>query len=324
MRRVAYAVVLGCLVCHGVCLGSGAGSPPPGMGAGLFAQRGLDAYAMSLGEALVAVARGSATSYYNPAGLSSMEDLQVGGLYCAPYGREFGVSHQYISVSGPLGAQTASRNGIGVAITWVGSTIGDIELWDDQGSAGIVEASSSIWMASFGTSIPALGDLCVGVSLKYHTARLIEGRAVGAGFDLSLLKSFELSDGTRIAVGLNSMDVGQTHIRWESVSGSTDNVIPWTHKFGLAVEALDRRLLLACGVDLEAGGSLSEVALHFGAEIRVVDALALRAGWTGNPGSGGSFAAGVGVHVDHLTIDYAYVPGKVFGDTHIFSAAITF
>ena len=324
MRRVAYAVVLCCLVCHAVGLGSGAGSAPPGIGAGLFAQRGLDAYAMSLGEALVAVARGSATSYYNSAGLSSVEDLQVGGLYCAPYGREFGVSHQYFSMSGPLGVQTASRNGIGVGITWIGSTIGDIALWDDQGSAGVAEASSSIWMASVGTAIPALGDLCVGASLKYHTARLLEGRAVGVGFDLSLLKSFEFSDGTRIAVGLNSMDVGQTHIRWESVSGTTDNVIPWTHKFGVAVEALDQRLLLACGVDLEAGGSLSELALHFGVEIRVVDALALRAGWTGKPGSGGNFAAGVGVHVDHLAIDYAYVPGKVFGDTHIFSATITF
>jgi hypothetical protein len=324
MRRVAYAVVLGCLVCHVVGFGSGAGSAPPGIGAGLFSQRGLDAYAMSLGEALVAVARGSATSYYNPAGLSSVEGLQVGGLYCAPYGREFGVSHQYFSVSGPLGVQTASRNGIGVGITWIGSTIGDIALWDDQGYAGVTEASSSIWMASFGTAIPALDDLCVGASVKYHTARLLEGRGAGVGFDLSLLKSFDLGDGTRIAVGLNSMDVGQTHIRWESVSGTTDNVIPWTHKFGLAVEALDRRLLLACGVDLEAGGSLSELALHFGAEIRVVDALALRAGWTGKPGAGGSFAAGAAVRVDRLTLDYAYVPGKVFGDTHIFSAAITF
>jgi hypothetical protein len=323
MRRGTGLMVLAtCLVFSVACLGEG--DSPSGIGEGLFAQHGLDARAAALGGAMVAVARGSAMGYYNPAGLSSLDSLQVAGLYCTPYGQGFDMVYQYASLLGPLGAQTESRKGIGVEITWAYSTIGDIQLWDEEGYAGTAEASGSVWMGSLGACLPSLDRLCIGGSVKYYAARLLEGRGTGMGFDIGLLKSFELDDDTRITVGVNCMDIAGSHIRWESVSGSTDNIMAWTNRAGFAVEAFDRRVLVTCDVELEVSRSLSDLDLHLGAEVRVAHGLAFRAGWAGSSRSGGNPAAGIGLVVKRFAIDYAYVPGRVFGDTHILSAAVVF
>jgi len=322
MRRLGWCIAWILLLCSPLLVASDATeTTPPGIGAGLFAQRGLDARATALGGASAAAPQGPATGYYNPAGLMSLDGLSIGGLYCQPYGEAFGSTYQYASVLGPLGVQTSSSTPWGAAVTWMESRIGEIQLWDEQGSAGVTEATGSVYLASVGFRVPGVDVLRFGASVKHYGARLLEGRGRGFGFDLAGIGTGYLGD-LRLDVGLNLMDVGSTTVRWTSLSGETDNVIPMTVKVGLAARPMAEVLVLS-DLDWMIGRHARDQEVHFGLEFRPVRFLALRGGWAGTLERGGTFTLGVGVRVvGRLTLDYAYVPATVFGASHLLSATV--
>jgi len=295
----------------------------PGIGVGLFAQRGLDARAMALGGASVAAPEGPAVGYYNPAGLVALTKRAVAGLYSQPYGEEFGVTYQHVSILGPLRVQTDSITSSGVAVTWMNLRIEGIQLWDEQGPSGVAEGTGSVYLASFGFRVPYFDELRLGASLKYYAARLLDGRGNGFGADVGGIGTLSFDD-VRLDLGLNLMDVGNTTVQWTSLSGETDNIIPSVAKIGVAVTMLEN-LLILCDVDWMFGRLAHEQELHLGLEVQPVQFLALRAGWNGSFERGGAFAVGARIKVGGLlTIDYAYMLPTVFGGSHLLSAAISF
>lgn len=326
MRRCAWCIV-GILLLYSLSfslLASGQmEATPPGVGVGLFAQRGLDARAMALGGASVAAPEGPAVGYYNPAGLVDVNVRKIGGLYSQPYGEDFGLTYQYVSILTPVGVQTDSAMSWGVAGTWMNLRIGGIQLWDEEGPSGIAEGTGSVYLASVGFRVPSLDALQFGASLKYYAARLLEGRGNGFGLDVGGIGTMHFEN-VRLDIGLNLMDAGNTTVRWTSLSGETDNIIPTTAKIGMAVTVLED-LLLLCDVDWIFGRLAHEQELHLGLEVQPVRFLALRAGWNGNFEQGGTFTVGAGIKIlELLTIDYAYLPPTIFGGSHLLSATIAF
>lgn len=298
---------------------------PPGVGAGLYAHRGIDARPSAMGGAFVAIAEGGSAAYYNPAGLAGLSKLNIGGMYSEPYGEGFGVTFQYISALGPLGTQTSSIvPGLGVGLTWVGLTIADIPIWEEEGPGGTFTAASSLYLASAAIPLPGVNNWSIGASVKYYHARILEGQADGFGLDLGVLGSFLLAD-QPINIGINAMDLGRTRVRWYGTAGEPDNYVPWVNKIGLSTTLLDNKALVACDFDWAVGRPQREQKIHLGLEIRAVEVLSLRAGWNGNLEGSGAFSAGIGVRLfGMLTVDYAYLPGKVFGTTHLISAQFMF
>lgn len=311
-------LVMGGLVC--------AGQVPPGVGAAAFARWGIDARPVGMGGAFVAVAEGSPTTYYNPAGLGRQTSLEVGAMYTAPYGIDFGVSLQYVNVIGSFAVQTASRIAPpGWGATWVGLTIDDITLYDDEGLPTVVSSYSSLFLGSAGIALPGADRVWVGVSLKAYTDSLLEGRSLGIGADLAVLAEFVVGGGV-VRIGANAMDVGRTRVHWSGTTGEPDNYVPWVNKMGFAVELNHGAVLVAGDFDWAMSRGLEEQILHVGAEVRPVEWLALRGGWHGDlAGAKSIFSAGIGFDLlDGLAIDYAFVPGSIFGSGHVLSLSYRF
>lgn len=278
---------------------------------------------MAMGGAAVAAPAGPMSGYYNPAGLADLEVLQVGGLYSEPFGREMGLTYQYVSVLGPIGSQTGSRVAVGTAISWMNLRVGGIQLWGDEGPTGFAEGTGSVYLASFGFRFPGFESVRLGGSLRYYAARLLEGRGTGFGFDLSALWTVQLG-GTCVDVGLNVMDLANTTVRWTSLSGETENVIPWTAKAGIAATPIEGLRILG-DLDWVGGQTLRDQELHIGVEYRLVEFLAIRGGWSGDLNQGGTFTVGLGVEVaGRLSIEYAYLPPNVFSASHLISATLSF
>jgi len=275
-----------------------------------------------MGGAYVAVAEGGSAAYYNPAGLSALTRLNVGGMYSEPYGEEFGITFQYLSATGPLGTQTPSLAGVG--ITWLGTMVADIPIWEEEGPAGTFNATSSLYLASAATLIPVLTNWSVGVSAKYYTARMLEGRAEGLGWDVGALGAFIIAE-IPVKFGLNAMDVGRTNVRWRTMSGVTDNYVSWVNKVGFSASLFDGIALVACDFDWAVGRPLQEQKLYLGVEVRAVDELFLRGGWSSELEGTGTVTVGVGVRAfDTFSMDYAYLPKRVFGETHLISVLFAF
>ena len=304
---------------------SGYAQTPAGFGPGLFARGDIDARSSAMGEACVAVADGRATAYYNPAGLARAMRLGIGGMYSEPYGQVAGTTFQYVSVMGPLGTQTDSLvNGLGVAVTWRGTTIADIPIWEEQGPGTTFSASASVYSASAGLPVATLADLAVGATVKYYSASILEGRAEGFGLDVGALAAFTLAD-VPLRVGCNAMDIGESTIYWHGTAGEPKNYIPWVNKIGVAARLFDDKLLIACDFDWAVGRPKREQILHLGVELSLIQQLALRAGWQTNLDGKSSIAAGVGIFLlDSLKVDYAYLPGKILGATSILSVQVLF
>lgn len=319
VERVLWVVV--CLVAAGSAL-AGSAEVPPGVGAASFARWGIDARPSAMGGAFVAVAEGSPAAYYNPAGLGRRPTLAAGGMYTTPYGFDFGVSLQYANLTGTFGIQTGSElpESPGWAITWVGLAIEDITLYDDDGIPSVVNAYSSLFLGSAGVALPGAAGVWVGASAKVYTDSLLEGRSFGMGVDLATLAQFPLGD-VDVSVALCSRDVGRTKVRWSGTAGEPDNFVPWVNKFGLAAELDGGFLLVAGDFDWAVDRGAEEQVVHVGVEVRPVEWIALRGGWRGDlDGAKSSFSAGVGLTVlGGLLLDYAYVPGSVFGAGHVLS-----
>ena len=298
---------------------------PPGIGVGPYIHQGLDARASGMGEAFVAVARGGATAYYNPAGLANISRLNIGGMYSEPYGEAFGVAFQYISAFGPLGIQSASSTaGIGVGVMWVGLTISDIPVWSEEGPGSSFNANSNLYLVSVGIPLPVSDSWKLGCSLKYYHASILEGNSSGIGFDIGVLGSISLGN-VPLQIGVNATDVGGTTVHWSGTKGEVNDRVPWTNKLGLCTSLFDNKVVLAGDIDWAVGRPQNEQKIHIGGEIWPVSEIALRAGWSGNLAGKGKISFGVGVYLlNALDIDYAYLSATTFGATHILSMKVSF
>ena len=299
---------------------------PPGIGAASFARRGIDARPMAMGGSFVAIAEGSSTCYYNPAGLGQETRLTIGGMYTQPFGEGFGLTFQYLNAIGSWELQTSSAVArIGLGITWLGLTISDIPTWEEEGPGGTFTASSSLYLISTGIPVPGMSDWSIGASIKIYRDKILEGSSLGAGFDLGILGSFSLGE-VPVHIGLNSMDVGQTKVYWHGTSGEPVNYVPWVNKVGFSAGFLDGIVLIASDLDWAVGRPMREQITHVGLEVRPLEALSLRVGWNGDlEGAGSSFSAGIGLSLfDSFNFNYAYTTAKVFGASHLLSAHFSF
>lgn len=303
------------------------GAVPIGVGASSYARQALNARPAAMGGAFVAVAEGLATAHYNPAGLGREARYEAGGMYSLPYGEEFDTTLQHINLSGTLQLQSDSSvlSAIGWNIGWVGLSIGDIWLWDEEGEPRVVSASSSLYTASVGICLPSVDGLRVGASIKLYRDAILEGRSVGIGGDVGLLWDLWINE-TPLSIGINAMDIGETRVKWYGTEGDPDNYVYWVNKFGVSTQLLSGMLLLAADFDWTVGRPKNEQMIYAGIEIVPVSQLAIRGGCQGDlAGDSSSYTAGIGIYLaECFHLDYAYTTGRVFGEGHMISISYLF
>jgi len=300
------------------------GQVPPGVGAASFSRVGIDARPLAMGGAYVAVKAATPIPYYNPAGLVFAAPISVGGMYSEPFGEELGIAFQSLNAVGKLSLSKEPPQAIGIGATLIQLTIDDIPLWDETnpGSSAFFTATSAAYMISAG--IPLLDDWAVGASVKLYQEDILEGQGRGVGFDVGLIGSIAI-DETPITLGLNAMDVGRTRIRWRGTEGEPDNYVTWTNKVGVAAKFWEQRVLVSGEFDWAVGRPAREQAVHVGIEVNPLAPVFIRGGMKSDLEGKLSVSAGLGLMLlDRFSLDYAYVPGRDLGATHVLSIQVAF
>ena len=290
-----------------------------GVDAGSFVRDGASARAFGMGGAYAAIAAGAVGGYWNPAGLSVCELPTVGGLYMDKYGLD--ISFQSLGVGVPITEE------IGVGVVLIRSSIDDIPFSGAEGD-GVFSETQSVYVLSGACDLGTIANerpdgsavsasFHLGGSVKSYSHRLLEGRSSGIGFDVGLLASVALGWGT-VEFGLCAADLFDTSIQWYGTDHNPMNEIPWVNRCGIALSLLEQRLVVAAEADIALQRSHLN-RLRGGVEFSVVEGLTLRGGIVMASDGETRFSTGGTLGWRNVLIDYAFVPHRILGNSHIFS-----
>lgn len=275
-----------------------------GVGAGASFKFGVDARALAMGGAFVAVADGYSAPYWNPAGLSNATGTHVGGMNTNKFG--LGINYNYVGAALTLG-------GFRVGGAFLGSTINGIETFDASGtSSGTVNDNEFLFMGSTALALP-LGNmpLALGGNVKYYSHSLAGESGTGFGGDAGLLLSLG-----GLTFGATVQDLGGTRISWST--GAVDLV-----DMGIRVGGA---MTLASPVNWTISGqyNVDSGSLHVGAEFQLTNSIAVRVGGMKPQDGDFSFTAGAGLALGGFSVDGAYVQNDVLGNSLVVSGEFVF
>jgi hypothetical protein len=276
-----------------------------GVGAGAGFKFGVDARALAMGGAFVAVADSYSAPYWNPAGLGLATGTHVGGMNTNKFG--LGINFNYVGAALGVG-------GFRVGGAFLGEMISGIDTFGPDGQpAGTVDDSNLLFIGSAAMPLPMGGlALMFGGSAKYYTHSLAGESGTGFGGDLGLL----IAMGPSLMFGATVGDVGGTKITW--TTGAVD-VVEMAIRVGGAF-----RMAEPLPLTLSGQYNLDDGSLHMGAELALTQQIALRAGGVLPQGGDFSFTAGAGLALGALSVDAAFVQNAVLGNSLVVSGEFAF
>jgi len=303
--------------------------------AGEFISIGVGARALGMGGAYVALGADATSGYWNPAGLAGIDYPELAGMHS----RNFGgiVNYDYVGIAAPFRKESS------LALSMVRLAVDDIPITalprpglpmdstykDENGSTlanhPFVDHYVSDGEYAFYLSYAKRHSkkFSFGTNVKFVRKGVGDNSAWGIGFDIGALWN-PIAD---LHTGINFQDATTTLLAWNT--GRKELISP-TLKMGLGYPVglgfLRSSLLLAADTDMRFEGRkfaaqthFSAVSLdyHYGAEIRVRNVIALRAG-----SDIGHLTAGAGLRLPRLEIDYAFLSHDEFEATHRVSLRI--
>jgi hypothetical protein len=298
MRRT---VLLGLAL---VLIAWGGAQAQEGVGAGATFKFGVDARALAMGGAFVAVANGYSAPYWNPAGLAMAVGTHIGGMNTNKFG--LGINFNYVGAAVEL-------IGFRVGGAFLGSTIGGIETFGPGGEpTGTVDDNELLFLGSTAFVLP-LGDMpfVLGASAKYYSHTLASESGTGFGGDVGVLLALG-----NMMLGASVTDVGGTRISWST--GAVDRV-----DMGIRVGAA---LNLDAPVPWTVSGQYDAdlQMVHLGAEFRLTQQIALRVGAQRPMDGDFSFTAGAGLSLGAFSVDAAFVQNELLGNSLVVSGEFVF
>ncbi|HQB40727.1 MAG TPA: hypothetical protein PL139_03120 [Candidatus Cloacimonadota bacterium] len=305
--------------------------------AGDFMEIGSGIKSISMGGAYTSIADEGSAIYWNASGIAQIRDNQVFAMRAFLYNGL--ASYDNISYCHAL------PNGVTIGANWTRLTIDDIPIFSeshlvgtniDQRSAfaelqltaipdGKFKSTDDLFQFAFAKHIHQDADLgwylfvlpidyYLGINFKYIKRQMFEYSGDGTGFDASFLLKTNLGVlidqewmGT-IATGMNIQDISGTNITWDTQSRHQDEIL-FNTKFGISynqpLPALESDFTIAYDKDF-----VYDKTDHFGAEFNYKNKAQLRMGvYDGN------FAAGVGLLLSRVDVDYAFVTNNL-GNTN--------
>ena len=249
----------------------------------------------AMGNAFVAVADDGNAAFWNPAGLTLLQGLEMNSMYADLYAT--GIEHGFLGLTFPL------KNWGSFGLAWSRIGFDDFELTYGESQFFLSHAFQLPYNISFGLNAKLLRT-----DTQYEDVSF--GDAHGWGLDLGLLyRSFH-----RLSLGLVLKDVGDTGVKYDT--GNSATVLEQSLSLGASYKLTDQLLV---------AGSLDN-RLHWGGEYWLSDALALRAGLQDDLESNEplSWSFGAGFRFRLFQFDYAYVDVPTLPSTHRFSFAVRF
>jgi len=279
-----------------------------GVGAGAVFRDGVDARALAMGGAFVAIADSYSASYWNPAGAANIDHTAVIGLMNT---NKFGQGINYNYVSGIL-----VLPGFAVGGAFQGSSISGIEQFDANGNqVGTVDDNEMVFVGTGALSVAGIG--AAGANVKLYNHSLAGGSAQGFGFDVGVL----LSGLGNLSVGLVAQDLGGTKVQWSNTPSNPTDMVSAVYRAGGAftINNDEGATLVTVAAQFDFGGA--ENVLRLGAELTLPGTpIAVRAGAVKPESADFAFTAGAGLMLGNLKVDFAFLQNQVLGNSLVLSA----
>jgi hypothetical protein len=261
---------------------------------------GVDARALSMGGAYVAMASDATAGYWNPAGLADIERASLTAMYSADM--SYDRSYNYFAFGYTFDIGT-------FGISWLNAGIKDINKYDGSGTyQGTFKDMNNVFLLSYAYKYPDK-DLSVGGSFKIVSQKIDDESATGVGGDIG----FKFHPHENAAAGFIVRDIGT------QVDGETT---PTSIQIGVAIYPLEG---FAFPVDVTKTNHRGDLDYHMGGEYVYEfcgDYWAkVRAGV-----NDGRFAIGTGFQFSKVMIDYGYVVEQedFMNENHKISLSVEF
>lgn len=268
-----------------------------------FLNIGVSARSSATGGAFSAIADGPVSSFYNPAGLASIENYQIAGMHTEWFQD---LRYEYLGCGLPLG----NWGGLGLSFSYL--SYGSIESYSETGvSTGNVDAHDMALNLSYGHRIT--DRFYLGLGVKGVSENLDNTSAKGFAGDFGLqYRTY------KYLAGISVMNFGPK-MKYEAISAP----LPTTVNAGISYKPFGSDLAIMLGASLPAYG---EFAIKTGLEYNYENLIMLRTGYDSgrnlNDKSGISF--GGGINVSNHNLDYAYNINDMMGGTHQISFVFKF
>lgn len=278
--------------------GDGAGSS-----AMEFLKIGVSARSAATGGAFSAVSDGPMSAYYNPAGLSRADNIQIAGMH-AEWFQD--LRYEYIGMAIPVGR----AGGLGLSFSYL--NFGNIEGYSETDvPIGNISAYDMAMSLSYGHKIS--DGLSMGIGVKGIGEKLDNVDAFGFVGDIGLQYRY----GNYIG-GISLMNIGPD-IKYETSSSP----LPTTVNTGISYFPFSGNLALMAGAAVPFSG---DVSLKAGLEYTYQNLMVLRSGYDSqnsiDNNTGLSF--GGGLNLTSHSLDYAYNVNSLMGGTHQISFIFRF
>lgn len=283
-------------------------APNPGRTAADFLLIGGGSRAAGMSGAFTAVSQGASASWWNPAGLTSLEGGQVVLGHYAWL--------QDVTVEqGAFALNRSDRFSIAASLTYL--DYGKIDGYNASGTyTGDIPAYD--WSGALSIGVQATDRLSLGLTAKFINQRIDDINSAGVAADFGLLYHFD-----RLSLGAVVANLGPK-MTFENV----DENLPLVGRVGVAFNPLNKSLLTSIDLEMRAHGS---TVLRQGFEFDFGERYYLRSGYAFFPeddqrpfSSGLTF--GGGLHIGQISVDYAYTTAEKYSsqDIHRFSVDFEF
>jgi hypothetical protein len=251
-------------LCETFAAGGDGGQP------GAFLRRGVGGRALAMGNAYTSVSNDASSIYWNAAGLSRMEKVELQGMYSI---LTFDRQQLFVGVGGRISDMFALGAG------WYKFGVTDIDGRDRVGNpTQTFDDSENSFMVSASMK---LGEVAFGITGKYLHHSLADKSATGFGIDVGAnVALFDMFN-----VGLVMQDIG-AQLSWNTTSNLKESV-PLTTRGGVAFRP--DFIPIVVSTELVKTGS-GDIGFKAGGEYRVVEFFGVRAGYDSENVAFGGFA----------------------------------
>jgi hypothetical protein len=288
--------------------------------AGEFLSLGVGARALGMGGAFVGVADDATACFWNPSGLSLLNQKELFFMHAETFGSL--LNQDFLALAWPLKGKTPSSTmafslqrlgGGGVKITDLEKK--GLDISDTNRVILLREENHADYAFFFSYSHRMHPHFFGGANLKVIYRDLVTTSAFGVGADLSFL----VRPYSFLSVGANLMDLTSSFLFYEN--GATETINPTT-KLGLAInrQIRDFYLILAADADVRYEGRKSvaqfwmeniSADMHYGLEVSYRKKLAGRLGLDQR-----NFTAGAGLWIKQFGLDVAFLSHEELDNTY--------
>ena len=285
------------------CIPASAGSYGGGL-PGAFLENASGARALAMGGALTAIAEGTPSLFYNPAGLAGQQTAVVSINQVSLYE---GGSLQDYGFSRPFNSSVAG-------LDYVRFSLPGIDVRD--GSNALVGQTEDVQTALlFGLGFKFAEGLDIGISGKHIAHNLDDAAAIGGtGGVSSSANAIDLGGILRIKrLRLGAAFQNVLSSRLDRAGGGDE--LPHITRLGAGMQINDHLLAAVDAVNKIGTGTI----IQGGIELRPADFAALRAGWDGSYPT-----VGAGLNIGRFRVDYAMMTHEELGPSRRFSISYVF